>query len=290
MAVVSAILDVPYSSAHPLLQFDYYCVKGNGDAQPLLVFVHGGAWRSEDKKDHAEFAQRLAAATKYPVVVPNYRLTSKTRVEHMFRHPGHTEDILGFLNFLGDWVTPPELEASFDPREIYLIGHSCSAHMLASIFLDSTHITPSLTPPAQLLEAVKGIVLSEGIYDIDRLLSTFPPYRDWFIEDAFGARESYEPFDVNHYRLRDAGKSPSSWLILHSKADTLIDIPQSQLMYDHLKKVHEGNTGSIIVRDFDTLKDEHDEILRGDEYVKLVQGFVSRVRGLTPQAQGLLPK
>ena len=46
MAVVTALLDIAYSSAHPLLQFDYYCAKGEGDAQPLLVFVHGGAWRS----------------------------------------------------------------------------------------------------------------------------------------------------------------------------------------------------------------------------------------------------
>lgn len=262
-------------------------------AAGALVFVHGGAWRSEDKADHASLARRLAETTKSPVLVPNYRLTATKRTEHMFRHPGHAQDILDFLRFLETWALPSQPKGTAAPvRSLILIGHSCSAHMLASIFLDSDHVTPSLCPPPQLLKAVKGIVMSEGIYDIGLLLKTFPKYADWFIEDAFGVRDDdYAPFDVSKYASRTTtGRDPISWLVLHSKADTLIDIPQSQKMYDRLIELNRGQTEGRILHDFGSLKDEHDDILRGDEYVALIKEFVGHVHGCTtPQDAASLP-
>jgi len=160
--------------------------------------------------------------------------------------------------------------------------------MIASIFLDSGFITPSLRPSAQLIAAVKGIALSEGIYDIDLLLETFPLYRDWFIEDAFGPRQDYSPFNVSRYTLRSSA-APFPWLILHSKADELINEGQSQLMYDHLRKLYGEHAESAIFRDFDSLREGHDEILRGDEYPKLIQQFVVRIQGSTPRVLGSTP-
>lgn len=250
------------------------------------------------------------------MLVPNYRLTSQTQSEHMFRHPGHAEDILDFLTFLETWnppaalvggdddvphaqsaldsstpatagapaaAAPPPSFQAFDARKLVLIGHSCSAHMLASIFLDSDDATPSLAPPEQLREAVKGIAMSEGIYDIDLLLSTFPQYREWFIENAFGPRETYTSFDTTRYPSRKSGPQSKhnaiSWLVLHSDGDTLVDVAQSKKMYEHLVELHRETEGRIF-HDFETLKREHNEILRGDElYVKLIAQFVGRFHG-----------
>jgi hypothetical protein len=234
----------------------------------------------------------------------------------MFRHPGHTEDTLAFLEFITNEWTPP-IEAGIDAQSIsvVLIGHSCSAHMLCSIFLDSSAATPTLTPSPQLAKAVKGIAMSEGIYDLDLLVQTFPKYSEWFIDDAFGARgegKDYAQYDVTRCQLRegstDSSSDPISWLLLHSTGDTLIDTPQSQKMYDHLLKLYdrtppgvhassstrpEGssvkddpqsnrsdaqNVQTTVDCDFTTLTNEHDDILRGDEsYVKLVGEFVASV-------------
>ncbi|KAF8797940.1 alpha/beta-hydrolase [Phlegmacium glaucopus] len=247
------------------LQFDLY-TPPNSRQNPLICFIHGGAWRSEDKQDHAQLARNLALATSYPVAVPNYRL-SPTTGDPVFVHPAHTQDLLQFLNFILSHPSP-----TFDPHNLILIGHSCSAHMLACIFLDSSAISPSLSPSSELLNSVKGIVMSEGIYDIDTLLTSFPSYREWFIQRAFGIAESYGQFSVLKYPSRPS--SPAiSWLLLHSKGDTLVDPIQTNSMYDHLSQLPPHK----VSRNVDDLVEEHDNCLRSDRYVELVNQFTSQI-------------
>lgn len=147
------------------------------------------------------------------------------------------------------------------PRNMYLVGHSCSTHMLSSIILDTTSTTPSLTPSAELLSSIQGAILSEGIYDIDLLLASFPSYRDAFIAPSFGPLGSYREFSVLR-ELRD-GASHIKWLIIHSKGDTLIDVRQSEGMYQHLCRIY-ADAGRPIDRFVTTSLDElvegHDEI------------------------------
>jgi len=144
--------------------------------------------------------------------------------------------------------------------------------MLASIFLDSQSVNPTLTPQTALLSAVKGIIMSEGIYDLDALLIRFPTYRDWFIQPAFGPSQSYAPFSVLNYPLRHSQSDPISWLILHSKDDSLVDLPQSTSMHTHLSKLDPShsfiNTNDLV--------GEHNDILRSSVYVDLVKDFASK--------------
>lgn len=242
--------------------------------------AHSHIRYSEDKSDHAGLAQRLAVATGWPVFVPNYRLSNTRDAE--FLHPAHAEDALEFLEFLLEWKPEnTDLKSAMDPRSVYLIGHSCSAHMLASIILDSDFITPTLSPSSRLLQAVKGLVFSEGIYNIDTLLERYPDYHGWFIDDAFGAQQSYSAYDVNLYRLRKSAAPdtpPASWLIIHSKGDELVNVGQSEEMYDHLSRLYGDLAGAHISRSTDRLVASHDDILRGDEdYLDIVQTFVERV-------------
>lgn len=53
-------------------QLDLYIPPGANRQTPLLVFIHGGAWRSEDKADHAVLAKGLANRG-FPVATTNYR-------------------------------------------------------------------------------------------------------------------------------------------------------------------------------------------------------------------------
>ncbi|KAF8902047.1 hypothetical protein CPB84DRAFT_1776452 [Gymnopilus junonius] len=131
-------------------------------------------------------------------------------------------------------------------------------------------VTPSLTPAQALIDSVKGIILSEGIYDIDTLLASFPSYRDWFIQPTFGPSESYAKFSVLGYPLR----SPSNiyWLLLHSKGDTLVDLPQTEAMHNYLLHIYPERV-SI---NTDDLTDEHNAILRTDIYVKIVSNFIAK--------------
>lgn len=206
--------------------------------------------------------------TAFSVVIPNYRLTVG-EAAHL-QHPAHAEDILAFLTFLLDW--DQRGLGAFDPNRIYLMGHSCSAHMLASIFLDSSSITPSLTPSPALLGSVQGIIMSEGIYDIDLLLSSFPAYRDWFIEAAFGAQSSYPAASILALPLRAAALR---WLVIHSKGDTLVDLTQSEKMHARLCTLYGEAADSHVYINTDQLDGEHNDILHNGVYVKICANFIT---------------
>ncbi|KAG2078082.1 alpha/beta-hydrolase [Suillus decipiens] len=274
MEALDEYIDLSYIPSQPpnnFQSFDIYVPKPRNTSHeqpPLICFIHGGAWRSEDKLDHAGLAHRLASFTGYVVAVPNYRLSPRESTEdNAIRHPDHAKDILRFLEFVTTWAGPHGTSV-YNSNKLCLIGHSCSAHMLSSIFLEATQGEDSLRPSAELLKSTKAIIMSEGIYDIDLLLSSFPAYKAWFIEAAFGRRSTYEEASVTkmdprmeYHHLR--------WLIVHSKGDTLVDEAQSEAMYQHLLR-----SVPHVKRNFEKLIEEHNDILKGVDFVKLVGQYI----------------
>jgi len=244
-----------------------------------IVFVHGGAWRSEDKRDHTDLARKIAKNTQSVVLVPNYRLTPKEPTPaNKIYHPAHANDILLFLTRMLVWDGPPGANIEEALKEIYLVGHSCSAHMIASIVLDSTSITPSLNTPTRLLDAIKGVVMSEGIFDPDQLVSCFPQYREWFVANAFGGTSKFSDFSVFNYSSRDHMDS-TRWLIVHSKGDSLIDPGQSQAMYEHISRLYLKQNLPVdkhVYLNTDGLQAEHDDIFKEDKYIEMVSSFILR--------------
>ncbi|KAJ3811617.1 Alpha/Beta hydrolase protein [Lentinula aff. lateritia] len=239
-----------------LREFDLY-YRNSSDAAllPLILFVHGGAWRS------------LVSATTFPVIVPNYRLSSRSNDVY---HPNHAEDVLELLMFITE--TRPDFPRVFDPSRIYLISHSCGAHMLASILLDSSSISPTLTPPSSILDAIQGVIFSEGIYDIERLLKDFPDYRSWFIEEAFRDLPSYATLDTTSLRLRT--QNDIRWLIIHSQGDTLVNVAQSEAMLTHLNNLYGQIEGKAVQGNIEELKAEHDTVLSTPVYLRIVVDFI----------------
>jgi hypothetical protein len=173
---------------------------------------------------------------------------------------------LQFLNFILSHPSP-----AFDPGNLTLVGHSCSAHMLSSIFLDSSAITPSLSPSPELMHSVKAIIMSEGIYDLDIFLISFPETREWFIQRAFGIAKSYSQFSVLTYPTRPS--SAISWLLLHSKGDTLVNQIQLDAMYDHLFQLCPQN----VFLNVDDLIEDHNDIPNSDRYVELIRQFTTHI-------------
>jgi hypothetical protein len=148
--------------------------------------------------------------------------------------------------------------------------------MLACILLNSSE--PALVPPAALLRAVRGVVFSEGIYDIDALLKSFPTYREWFIRETFGSLPTYDRYSATRMALRE-GANHIRWIILHSKGDTLVDTLQSQAIYDHLQSLYDGDLRGAgqIVKNWGDLEDDHNAILQSEKYIQIVGDFICSV-------------
>ncbi|KAG9318798.1 hypothetical protein JVU11DRAFT_899 [Chiua virens] len=126
--------------------------------------------------------------------------------------------------------------------------------MLCTIFLRMSGDSERVCPSDELIKVTAAIIMSEGIYDIDVLLSSFPKYRSWFIENTFGKRSSFEVVSAIKATL-DQKIQHIRWLIIHSRGDTLVDERQSQEMYDFLM-----GKSCLVSKSFDELGDEHNDI------------------------------
>ncbi|KAG8696275.1 Kynurenine formamidase, partial [Ceratobasidium sp. 395] len=224
--------DIAYGPG-PAQKLDVYLPPtGVAIGPATIVYVHGGAWRSEDKSDHEGLALRILQASSCPVVVINYQLSPYHPTDgSAVHHPAHADDVLRALSFLNqDGSTKLGIPES-TLHNLYLVGHSCGSHIIASLALESPDGPFHIHTPVDILTNIKGMFLSEGIYDIDLLLTKFPTYTE-FIYNAFDQRESYKDLSPAHYQLRE--HSAFYWLVVHSKGDKLVNEEQAESLWDHL--------------------------------------------------------
>ncbi|WFD34243.1 hypothetical protein MCUN1_001080 [Malassezia cuniculi] len=92
---------------------------------PLLVFVHGGAWRTGDKSEFRAMGEYIAA---HGLSVANvtYRLTTDDTPQ--VRHPDHINDVYAAIAYLVESAD----ELGFLPR-ITLAGHSDGIYDIVSL-------------------------------------------------------------------------------------------------------------------------------------------------------------
>lgn len=127
---------------------------------------------------------------------------------------------------------------------------------------------------------MRGVVISEGIYDVDVLLRSFPGYREWFIANTFGDLSAYPDVNVASYPSR-AGGEHICWFVLHSSGDVLVDQLQSEIMFAHLSSIAgiaapaASESPATVSKNFDELHEGHNELLKGEIYPRLIADFIA---------------
>lgn len=148
----ACLSDLPYGET-PSERLDYFPTRQ--DAAPLLVFIHGGYWRSLDKSDFSwlapPFVQHGVA-----LALLNYGLAPQTPIEDMVRQQLRA---LAWLYRNGDRL-------GFDPERIVVAGHSAGAH-LAVMMMAALWPAYEADLPRTL---VKGGLALSGIYDLAPLV------------------------------------------------------------------------------------------------------------------------
>lgn len=144
-------LDVAYgkSSGEKLDVF-----AGAAKDAPVVVFIHGGYWRSLDKSDHSFIAPAFTAQGAC-VVVPNYELCPAVTI------PEITMQMVRALA----WVHRNISQHGGNPKRITVVGHSAGGH-LAAMMLACVWKAFAADLPAGL---VKNALSISGLYDLEPL-------------------------------------------------------------------------------------------------------------------------
>lgn len=147
-----AQIDLRYGKADGE-RLDYF--PAAAPTAPLLVFIHGGFWRSLDKSDFSWLAAPFNAAG-VAVALVNYDLAPTIPLEGIVRQNLRATD----------WLWHNAARLGFDRERMIVSGHSAGAH-LAAMLLTAHWPDWSGDLPGVVY---KGGILLSGIYDLEPLM------------------------------------------------------------------------------------------------------------------------
>ncbi|MDB5826767.1 MAG: esterase, partial [Variovorax sp.] len=151
---------------------------------PVLVFIHGGYWRSLDKSRHSFIAPGFTRKGVC-VVMPNYPLCPGTP-----ERPIGIPDIALRMVHALEWTWRHVAEHGGDPSRITVAGHSAGGH-LAAMLLACEWAAVAADLPSNL---VRNALSISGVHDLRPLQHT--------------------PFLIDSLRLTEADAqraSPALW-------------------------------------------------------------------------------
>jgi arylformamidase len=149
-------LDVAYGRG-PNESLDLFVPNEPVQGAPVLVFVHGGYWRSLDKADHSFVAPPFVAQGACVVVI-NYALCPAVTVPDIALQTAHALV----------WVARNIAAFGGDPARISVVGHSAGGHLAAMMLAcDWSVFGADLSP-----NLVRQSVSISGLFDLAAIQQT----------------------------------------------------------------------------------------------------------------------
>jgi arylformamidase len=146
--------------------------KGDGSC---MMFIHGGYWRSLDKKDHSFLAPALVDGGVSLALV-NYDLCPKVTIE----------DIVQQMLRASRWLWLHAEEYGMDQDRLYVGGHSAGGHLTAMMMCALWPVFDRQLPK----DLWKGGLAISGVYDLRPLLQVDFLQSDLRLDEASAMRLS----------------------------------------------------------------------------------------------------
>jgi arylformamidase len=123
---------------------------------PVMIFIHGGAWKFGDKRAVGE-KSAFFNSRGWIFISANYRLLPDGK------HPNNVDDVARAIA----WVHDNIKKHGGDPDSIFIMGHSAGAHLVALVATDHR----PLEKCGKKLSTIKGVIpLDTQAYDLPTLL------------------------------------------------------------------------------------------------------------------------
>ena len=168
-------VDLRYGQS-PSETFDLFLPTQGEPPWPVLLFVHGGYWRSLDKRDFSWIARPYVAAG-VAVAVLNYGLAPATPLREIV---AQNRRAIAFI------VRESE-RLSLDPKRIVALGHSAGGHIVAMLLASDW---PKIHPGLGRRVLHKAIAVS-GLFDLQPLMHT--PFLRETLEAAVSSDDHLSP-------------------------------------------------------------------------------------------------
>ena len=188
-------------------KLDLYLPKGQKNF-PVLIFVHGGTWKSGSKNLYEPLG-KLYAKNGIGTVIINYRLSPKVQ------HPAHIEDVARAFA----WTHHNIAKYGGDAGNIFVCGHSAGGHLVSLLSTSEKY----LKAHDLKISDIKGTIPISGVF----VLIPNQAFKDIFTMDKETVR-SASP--IEHV----AGKHPP-FLLLYADKDFLTLDTQAEEMCKKLK-------------------------------------------------------
>jgi arylformamidase len=146
-------LDLPYGEK-PTQQLDVFYSTKNGTSSshcPTLVFIHGGYWRTMDKRTFSFIAQSYIAAG-INVVLTNYSLCPSVNIA----------DICLEQASAIAWLYRNASHLDLDRNRLFVSGHSAGGHLSAMMLSTRWQLIDTNLPK----EVLKGGIALSGLFDL----------------------------------------------------------------------------------------------------------------------------
>ncbi len=144
--------DLPYAQPKTVRRtLDVYA-PAKGKDRPVVVWIHGGAWRFGNKTSVQKKPQAFVDQG-FVFVSVNYRFVPNVSVKQM----------AGDIAMSIKWVHDHAEEYGGDPKTIFVAGHSAGAHLAALVSTDGSYLKDA----GLSLSAIKGCIpVDTAMYNI----------------------------------------------------------------------------------------------------------------------------
>ncbi len=121
--------DITYKTIEETdLKLDIYQQKNISKSTPLIIFIHGGAWKKGDKHDYWPYLIPFAEKG-YVTATIQYRFTN------VAKYPAQLDDVISAIN----WLKNNADTYHIDKNKIVLVGGSAGGHLaMMAAYSDST--------------------------------------------------------------------------------------------------------------------------------------------------------